>query len=608
MPSLDLHAIAVLALTIFAFYLFSRETLPVETSSLLVITLLAAGFIIFPYEIEGGALDPMDFFRGFGNEALVAICALVMASQGLVRTGALAPVGRLIARAWTFNATLAIGVLLIVTGVLSAFMNNTPQVALMIPILTSVASKAGTSPSKTLMPMTFASQIGGMATPIGTSLNLLVLGTAAGLGVDRFGMFDFIVPAAIAGAAGLVYLWLIAPRLLPNRADVIVDTSPRLFKAQIRVTEQSASVGQKLSDVLKKMNAGTSLRAITRPPGLRLMPLPDSIIEAGDELHMQDTSENLIEYARLAGGSLYVNDVAVDAEHPLAATNQQTAEVVITPNSTLAERSLQEVDFETRFQVVALALHRPGQERADHSNSQRLREERLHAGDVLLVQGPAEEIARVKRQGELLVLDATSDVPQTRKAPLALAIMAGIITTAALGIAPIAIAALVGVLAMVFTGCLKWQDGTRALDRSMILLTVASIALSYALVQTGGAGFLARGLVVATQSLPPVGIMSATMLFMAVLANLVSNSAAAVIGTPIAIELARQTGLSPEPFVLAVMFGVNMGYSTPLADNCNLLVYSAGGYRFNDFVRVGIPLTLIMWLTLTWVLPRYFPF
>jgi di/tricarboxylate transporter len=207
----------------------------------------------------------------------------------------------------------------------------------------------------------------------------------------------------------------------------------------------------------------------------------------------------------------------------------------------------------------------------------------------------------------VLVLDATNNVPLAAKAPLALGIMAGIVVIASLRIAPVAIAAICGVLVMVATGCLKWRQATRALDSSMILLTVASLALSLALVTTGGAAYIAQLGAVVAKSLPPLAVLSATMLFMAIMSSVISNSAAAVIGTPIAIELARQLGLAPEPFVLAVMFGVNMGYATPMADNCNLLVYSAGGYSFGDFMRVGLPLTLIMWLALTWVLPQFYP-
>ena len=604
--ALDAHAIAVLALTAFAFVLFARDDLPIETSSLLIVTLLAAGFILFPYETASGPLKAADFFLGFGNEALVAICALVMASQGLVRTGALAPLGRIVTRLWAASPVLALAAMLALTTVFSAFMNNTPLVALMIPILTTVALRSGSSPSRTLMPMTFAAQIGGMGTPIGTSLNLLVIGTAASLGVPQFHMFDFIEPAAIAGGVGLLYLWLVAPYLLPKGAAV-VDTSPRVFIAQMRIKAGGTADGATLADAIRKTGGAMKVRAVIRGAGLAIVPLPDIELAAGDQLHVRDTPERLMEYARVLGGDLYSDDVPVDEQHPLKAGDQQTAELVVTPGSLLAGRTLDEVDFDERYQLVALARHRPGEGDEWGLRVARLQAEQLGVGDVLLVQGPAAQIAAVKRSGELLVLDATADVPETRKAPLALAIMAMIVLAASLRIAPVAIAALVGVLLMVFTGCLKWRDATRALDSSMIFLTVAAIALSLALVQTGAAAFLAGGLVAATASLPHPAILSVTMICMAVLANFVSNGAAAVIGTPIAIELARQLGLAPEPFVLAVLFGVNMGYATPLADNCNLLVFSAGGYRFKDFVRVGVPLMLIMWLTLSWLLPRYYP-
>jgi di/tricarboxylate transporter len=604
--ALDAHAIAVLALTAFAFVLFARDDLPIETSSLLIVTLLAAGFILFPYETGGGPLEAADFFLGFGNEALVAICALVMASQGLVRTGALAPLGRVVTRLWAASPVLALGTMLALTTVFSAFMNNTPLVALMIPILTTVALRSGSSPSRTLMPMTFAAQIGGMGTPIGTSLNLLVIGTAASLGIPQFHMFDFLEPAAIAGGIGILYLWLVAPHLLP-KVTAVVDTSPRVFIAQMRIKAGGAAAGATLADVIRKTGGTMAVRAVTRGAGLAIVPLPDTVLAAGDHLHVRDTPARLMEYARVIGGDLYSDDVPVDEEHPLKAEDQQTAELVVTPGSLLAGRTLDEVDFDERYQLVALARHRPGEGDDWGLRASRLQAEQLGVGDVLLVQGPAAQIAAVKRSGELLVLDATTDVPETRKAPLALAIMSMIVLAASLRIAPVAIAALVGVLAMVFTGCLKWRDATRALDSSMIFLTVAAIALSLALVKTGAAAFLAAQLVAAAAGLPHPVILSATMIFMAVLANFVSNSAAAVIGTPIAIELARQLGLAPEPFVLAVLFGVNMGYATPLADNCNLLVFSAGGYRFKDFVRVGVPLMLIMWLALSWLLPRYYP-
>src|SRR5690349_5941870 len=255
-PSPEPHAIAVMLLTLLALYLFSRDSIPIETSSLLVVAALAIGFSVFPYSPERGELfDPVRFFSGFGNEALVAICALMLASQGLVSTGALAPLGRVVSRVWQVSPMLAMGVVLIVTAIISAFMNNTPQVVLMIPILTQVAMRSGMSPSKLLMPMTFASQIGGMGTPIGTSLNLLVIGSAAAHGIERFHMFDFIAPATLAAIPGVLFLWLVAPRLLPDKHPSFIDSKPRIFDAQLHLADGSPVVGKTLADA-KKLTQG----------------------------------------------------------------------------------------------------------------------------------------------------------------------------------------------------------------------------------------------------------------------------------------------------------------------------------------------------------------
>lgn len=595
-----------MAMTLFALYLFSRDSIAIETSSLLIIALLAITFSVFPYQTESGPIEPFDFFSGFGNEALITICALMMASQGLVATGALAPVGRIISRIWSASPTLALGAVLIVVPSLSAFMNNTPLVVLMIPILTAAAIRSNMSPSKVLMPMTFSSQIGGMGTPIGTSLNLLVIGSAARFGIERFHIFDFIAPAALAAIPGLLYLWLIAPRLLPDRPAPFQGTSLRIFEAQLHLPEQSFLNGRTIADARKLTNGDMVVQSVLRPPGLRIAPLPDVVLRGGDQLVVSDTSERLMEYARVLGAKLYSGDTQIDEEHPLTAPDQQIAELVLTPTSPLRDRTLAQANFDWQYQLIPLAIHRPG-EPETLASATALRDVRLGVGDVLLVQGPEEQIQALKRRSEVLVLDATSNVPLAAKAPLALAIMGGIVGAAALKIAPISITAICGVLLMIVTGCLKWRNATRALDSSLILLTVASLALSMALVSTGGASFIAQLLVAASHSLPPAAILSATILLMAILSGLVSNGAAAVIGTPIAIEVARQLGVAPEPFVLAVLFGVNLGYATPMADNCNLLVYSAGSYRFKDFLRVGVPLTIIMWLAFSFILPRFFP-
>ncbi|MFQ6023310.1 MAG: SLC13 family permease [Acidiferrobacterales bacterium] len=603
-PLPDAHAIAVLILIVLALFLFTRKRIPMASSSLLVLAVLAVGFELFPYEVDDTPLHAVDFFTGFGHEALIAVCALMIAGQGLVRTGALEPVGRYLARLWKFSPALSLLLTLIVGGVLSAFVNNTPVVVLLLPILISVSLRTGTPASASLMPMGLATLVGGMATTIGTSTNLLVVSVAADMGLRRLQMFDFFLPVAIAGGAGIVYLWMVAPRLLPKREVQLQDTSPRIFTAQLVVQEGSFAEDKKLSEVREKTGGALQIMRIQRRPDTAIMPLADAVLKAGDRLLVKDTPERLKEFEQALGGTLYAGDEPVDDEHPFTAEDQQLAEVVIVQGSPLEGLTLNTARLIDRYQLVTLALQRPG--RAIETMRTNLRDVTLRIGDILLVQGPRDSIAELKRRGELLVLDATTDLPHTARAPLALAIMAAIVLVAALGILPIAISAVFGVLLMILTGCLDWRDTTRALSTPVIMIVVTSLALGAALLRTGGAEYLAQVFVALVFEAPPTVVLSGLILLMAILTNIVSNNAAAVIGTPIAVSMANQLNLPAEAFVLAVLFGANMSYATPMAYKTNLLVMSAGGYTFTDFVRVGIPLTLIMWLVFSWLLPlRY---
>lgn len=604
----NLHALGVMLLTVAALFLFTRERVPIETTSIMVLAVLAVSFTLFPFEADGEKLEPEQFFLGFGNEALIAISALMMASYGLVRTGALVPIGRWTAALWKVSPYGAMLGMLVSTAVISAFMNNTPQVVMMIPILISVALRSQMSASKSLMPMTFSAQLGGILTPIGTSLNLLVIATAAGLGVPRFHMFDFFVPGAIVAAVGITYLWLVAPRLLPERTSDFADTKPRIFSAILHVPEGSFADGKPLAEVLKKTEGRLKVNRIERGENLTLAKLPVSVLRAGDRIYVSDTPENLKELETHLEMTLYDSETQapVDDEHPLAPPKQQLAQIVVTDNSPLVRRSLNQAGFSYRYELTPLALHRSRTQA--QANGKPIVDEVLRAGDVVLVQGKDEEIARLKDSGELLVLDATMDVPHTRKAPLAFALMLTIVGLAATKTLPISVAALLGVVAMLVTGCMRLREALRSLDASMIFLMAASIALSVALMQTGAALYVAEVFVAISKGFSPLAIMSGLVLMMAFFANIVSNTAAAVIGTPIAVSIANLLGVAPEPFVLAVLFGVNFAFCTPMADNCNLLVLNAGGYRFMDFVHVGVPLTLLMWITATFVLPAFFPF
>ncbi len=601
----DPHAVAVLLLTIFALFLFSRERLPLETSSLLVITILAVGFQLFPYQRGGLVLHPVNFFHGFGHEALVAVCALMVVGHGLVRTGALEPVGILLARMWGISPLFSLLGTLIIGASLSAFMNNTPIVVLLLPILISVSIRTGVPASGVLMPMGFATLIGGMCTTIGTSTNLLVVAVAADLGLRHFGMFDFIVPASIAGGIAILYLWLIAPRLLPEREALMPDESPRLFSARINIREDSNFAGKTLAEAIRKTGGAMRVNRIRRGD-TQVVPLPDAVLRAGDQLVVRDTPVKLKEFERVLGATLFTGGVPVDEEHPLTAGDQQLAELVVIRASPVNGHSLRSVRFVERHQLAVLALHRQGREFAEPGKD--IADIVLRAGDVLLVQGPRDELAKMKREDEMLVLDATADVPHTHKAPYAFSILAGVIMLAAFGIMPISISAVLGALLMILTGCLSWRDAGNALSSRVIMIVVASLALGSALLQTGGTDYVTQAFLAITAGASPQVILSALILLMAMLTNVVSNNAAGVIGTPIAIGIARQLGLPPEPFVLAVLFGANMSYATPMAYQTNLLVMTAGNYKFSDFVRIGVPLTVIMWLSFSWLLPMLYGF
>ena len=606
--TLDAHGIAVLILTVVALFLFTRDRIPLESSSLAILIVLIAGFQLFPYLRDGErVLTPVDFFSGFGNEALITICALMMVGKALETTGALQPLANVVARAWSTRPVLALITTLVAAAVLSAFMNNTPIVVLLMPILVGVSLRAKFPVSGVMLPMGLATIIGGMSTTIGTSTNLLVVGISRDLGMHQFSMFEWVMPVAIVGGAGVLFLWLVAPRLLPDRTPPMADTSPRIFSAQLHVREGGFADGKTLSEVLAKADGQMRIDKIQRSESLFLAKLPSVTFQPGDRLFVKDSPENLKHYEQLLGATLFnISDIEhpVDEETPLRAEGQQLAEVVVTRGSPLHLRTLAAARFSVSYGLLPLALHRaraPSSQVTSDLNSIRLR-----AGDVLLVQGSDEAISNLKDSGSMLVLDGTTKLPHTHRAKRALAVMALVVLAAALGIVPISVSALIGLGLMIATGCLNWRDAANALSTPVVLIIVTSLALGKALMGTGMTEYLAHSFVILTSALPTPMILSAFLLLMTLMTNVVTNNAAAVIGTPIAIGIAQQLNVSPEPFILAVLFGANMSFATPYGYQTNLLILSAGGYKFSDFLRVGIPLTIIMWIGFSIILPMLY--
>ena len=601
MPDLpSIHALVVMGLTAVGLYMFSRDWIPIETTGLVILATIVSLFFIFPYNFNGNPINPITFFIGsFGNEALITICLLLAVGKAIEINHSLQPLVGFLSTSWLTYPKLSLLGVLLFGAFFSAFINNTPIVVMLIPALIAVSKKAEISSSKILMPMGMATLIGGMSTTIGTSTNLLVVGIANDMGLEQIQLFDFVLPAVIAGSIGMMFLWLVAPRLLPNDPPRSTKESTRIFEAALYVDADGFTDGKTLVEIQEKAGNDFIIEKIKRSDSLFVAKIPSIMFEAGDRIYVNDTLENLQEYQQLLGLSLFEEEVAEEAETEIE-SEVQLAEVVITSGSFLDHTSLNAQHFSSRFNLLPIAVH-------SGSTGIELKGEiaakTLTPGDVVLVQGSLEAIENLKTNSNMLVIENEDLDLGTKRSFIPLYIMVGVAGLAASNLLPISIAAMLGLIGMLVFRLMKWSDVGNAMNIPIIMLIVASLSLGNALEITGGSDYLAELFVYATSSMSVALILSTLMLLMAVLTNVVSNNAAAVIGTPIAINIAQQLGASPEPFVLAVLFGANMSFVTPIGYKTNLLIMGAGGYKFNDFVKVGLPLAFIMWVAFSIILP-----
>ncbi|MFW2374787.1 MAG: SLC13 family permease [Gammaproteobacteria bacterium] len=605
---LTYHAVATLTLTVIAFYLFSQDRYRLETSSLLILIVLTLLFTLSPYiHQDGTSLKPADFFSGFGHEALIAICSLMILGKSIEKTGALKLLSRVLSNYWKKQPKLVFLVTLVVSAVFSAFMNNTPIVIMLIPILIGVAMDTRTAPSKVLMPIGFATLIGGMATTIGTSSNLLIIAIAADISAVNFYMFDFTLPVVIVGSVAIIFLWLVAPKLLPERQIDLNNVSQRIYNAVLFISTSSYAAGKDIHAVLEKINHEVSIHKIRRRKNQIILPLPTVLLKPGDVLFISGTAEKLKEFESKLNGQLHnVNkqDEFIEGEYQEEEDDQVIAEVLVTSNSQLHNQSLKQARLADKYNVIVLAMHRLN--KPTERINEKLSEITLRQGDILLVQGKLENINLIRDETKLLVLDKKIDYVPSKKGPLAILTMVAVVSLAAFNILPISVSALAGAGVTLLTRCLRWRDIGKALNVQVIMIIVVSLALGKALIDTGATEFLAYYFVHLTDGMSVVTILCALIFLMSIITNVVSNTAAAVVGTPIAVNIAQQLGVPIEPFILAVLFGVNMSYATPIGYQTNLLIYSAGAYKFTDFLRIGIPLTLITGFGFTGALAYFY--
>ncbi len=597
MPAFDMawQMWPTFALIVAAMACYAVERIPMELTST---GLIAALLLLFHVAPVDGALDSRRLLAGFADPALIAVVSLLVVGQGLVRTGALDHAIRRLSLLRRQHPVMATAVVLTIVALLSAVMNNTPVVVIFIPIMAALAQRVQRSVSGLLIPLSYAAILGGMTTLIGSSTNLLVSGALTGLGHAPIGFFDFAVPGAVIVAVGLVYVLFVAPRLLPDRASMareIVGGDGKQYIAQIAVRPDSSLVGRKIIAGMIPDLPDITVRLIQRGEHA-FLPLFDEVTLApGDVLVIAATRQALTEaLARTA-------DLLPDGDR-VSGADQVLVEVVVAPASRMIGRNLQQIGF--HYQTACIVL---GVQRRSRMIRASMDEIRLEAGDVLLVVGRREAVQALRANRDVLMLEwSAHDMPAAALARRALSIFVAVIAVAAVDLVPITIAALAGAAAMIAGGCLNIHQAARAADRRIILLIAAALAMGAALQETGGAAFLAHAIVSAFSGFGPAATLSAMFLLIALLTNVMSNNATAVLFTPIAVGTALELGVAPLPFVYAVIFAANCSFATPMGYQTNLLVMAPGHYRFSDFLRAGGPLIFIVWLTFTFFAPWYY--
>lgn len=585
---------------------YSYDKIPLELSSIATIAVLLLIFQIMPLEDESGKtlVDMRSLLMGFADPSLITIMALLVVGQGLVQTGALSgPAGALVDWGQKSPNLVIIGCFLIVM-LISAILNNTPVVVIFIPILAALAEKLGKQSAQVMIPLSFAAILGGNMTKIGSSTNLLAAGAYEQSHGGTIGFFDFTVPGAVLAAVGFIYVILIAPRLLVERSGIakkLAGAGGKQFLFQLELAPDSNLVGQKAISGMFPGLKDVTVRMIQRRNQKLLPPYDDITLQIGDIVMVAATRSVMTDI--LNADPEQVTDAEANSTmDDQSGQRRVIAEAVIAPASRLDGRTLSQSGFRVETGCTVLGVQR--RSRMIRAAISMLR---LEAGDVLLVMGTRNTILDLRSNQDVLLMESSaSDVPMREYAVRALSVFVGVVFLAALEILPITISALAGATMMMVLRCLNVRQASRAIDRRVFTIVGAALALGTAMQGTGGATWLAHSVIELMSGAPIWALLSGFFLLVAMLTNVLSNNATAVLFTPIAVSIALELGVEPMPFLLAVIFGANCSFATPMSYQTNLLVMAPGHYRFSDFVRVGTPLIFVMWITFTLFVPWYY--
>ena len=591
--------IAVSMILVGALYLLISEKTPITVTAILIIAALAISDTIF-----GGVLSHTELFASFGSRGPLAVAMLFVVSAALIRTGALSFVVSAFIKLTGGKPFLLMLLMVSVVIMLSAFLNNTPVVIIFISIILMICERFRLVPSKFLIPLSYASILGGTCTLIGTSTNIILSDMMVLNGQKALGFFELSivgVPVAIIGGLFLVF---VAPRLLPDRKSTFIssgDVQAKTYISELRVLDGSPIVGVRVDDISSRIGAGVVIHEVARGGQTVFLPGSESIaLNAGDVIVVESEADKLTsllskKVAALRDGSELFLSGPKDT-HPIA-------ELIVPSNSKARGRRIQNTEVGQSDEITILGVLR----KQTHYAWQKARQLRFATGDTILVQGTSSALASLQADGDFLVVEeASAKIHYTNKAPLALGLFLAMIVAASFNIMGILPAASIAVALLFITRCLTVKEGMRSLDGEVLLLIVSTIALGKSLSDTGAAGVYAHLFLMPFDGVSPRIVLVALMIFTALVTNFLSNNSAAALLAPIAVSMGMQLGVDPRAFLIAIAFGASACYLTPIGYQTNLLVYNPGGYKFADFFRVGIPMTILVIGTASVLIPVFF--
>jgi di/tricarboxylate transporter len=591
---LTIEIAITLAIILAAVVLFATEKLRVDIIALIV--LLAVGLI--------GLIPPEDVFAGFASPAVVTVWAVYIVSAGLFKTGVADFLGERITRLSGTNEIRLIVVIMVTCGILSAFMNNIGATAVLLPVVVGISRKARIPLSKLLIPLSFASLMGGNMTLIGTPPNILATNILAARGQPTFSFFDFTPMGILVFATGIIYMVLVGRRILPARVsgeDRMLEQQTREYVGEVRVGEENSIAGKSLLESRLGADYDLSVVAIVRDGEVRTALTRETHVEAGDLLLVEGAVENLMQVQQDLGLAVEVGD-STDLEE-LDPENAHIFEATLSPRSGMVGRSLRDMRFRDRFGFTALAIYRHGE-----VINKRLRDVKLEFGDALLLRGPQDRLPALQEGNEFLVLEPVYvEMRRRNKALLAVGIMALVLILATFAGVIISMSMVIGAVLMVLTGCLTMDEAYESIEWRSVFLIGGMLTLGIAMESTGTAQFLADGIVDTLGRFGPMAILAGIYILAALITEPMSNAAATVLMVPIAIDVALSLGANPQTFALATVIGASTSFLTPVGHQANVLVFGPGGYRFFDFTRVGAPLNLALFLITMIFLPILWP-